>query len=187
MWACLPWPRSPPHGAARRAGHSGWMTSDLLAPPLASQRPDARDAPSACGGLGRRFVLRLLPTDGGDGWGFTLAETVGGDSVPVATVSPMQAVGFRRAVVAAVAASGYQPTAVSPRRCRPFNLVQAPGVRLALTVTAAAPVSRPGRRRRIADAIGGLTTEEALYWYALSTGPDGGRALRALRLLLADD
>lgn len=135
----------------------------------------------------RRFVLRLLPTAAGDGWGFTLAETIGESSLSVAWVNPAKAVGYRRAVVDAVAASGYQPTAVSPRRCRPFNLAQAPGVRLALTVAAAAPVARPGRRQMIADAIGGLTTEEALYWYAQSTGPTGRRALRALRLLLADD
>ncbi|MCQ3809287.1 MAG: hypothetical protein KTV68_01890 [Acidimicrobiia bacterium] len=135
----------------------------------------------------RRFELRLLPTVAGDSWGFTLTETIGKSSQPVARVNPAQAVGYRRAVVDAVAASGYQPTAVSPRRSRPFNLAQAPGVRLALTVTAAGPVARPGRRRMIADAIGGLTTEEALYWYAQSTGPTGRRALRALRLLLADD
>ena len=135
----------------------------------------------------RRFELRLLPTAQGDSWGFTLAEAIGQSSQPLVRVSPTQAVGYRRAVVDAVAASGYQPTAVSPRRCRPFNLAQAPGVRLALTVTAAGPVARPARRRQISDAIGGLTTEEALYWYAQSTGPTGRRALRALRLLLADD
>ena len=135
----------------------------------------------------RRFVLRLLPTAAGDNWGFTLAEAIGESSQQVARVNPAQAVGYRRAVVDAVAASGYQPTSVSPRRCRPFNLAQAPGVRLALTVAAVAPVARPGRRRMIADAIGGLTTEEALYWYSHSTGPTGRRALRALRLLLADD
>lgn len=135
----------------------------------------------------RRFVLRLLPTAAGDGWGFTLAEAIGESSQPVARVKPTQALGYRRAVVDAVAASGYQPTAVSPRRCRPFNLAQAPGVRLALTVTASAAVARPGRRRMVAEAVGALTAEEALYWYAQSTGPTGRRALRALRLLLADD
>ncbi len=135
----------------------------------------------------RRFVLQLLPIAQGDGWGFTLAETIGERVQPVARVSPTQAKRYRRAVVHAVVASGYQPTAISPRRCRPFNLAQAPGVRLALTVAAAAPVTRPARRQVITDAIGALTAEEALYWYAQSIGPTGKRALRALRLLLADD
>ncbi len=135
----------------------------------------------------RRFILRLLPTVTGDGWGFTLAEIIGDSKQPVTRVNPLQAVGYRREVVNAVVASGYQPTAVSPRRCRPFNLTQAPGVRLALTITASAPVARAGRRQKIAAAVGDLTAEEALYWYAQCSGPTGRRALRALRLLLADD
>ena len=47
----------------------------------------------------RRFVLRLLPTAAGDNWGFTLAETIGDSSQPVARVNPARAVGYRRAVV----------------------------------------------------------------------------------------
>ena len=136
----------------------------------------------------RRFELRLLPTEAGDGWGFSLTETTGTFVVaPVARVAPQRAARYRRAVTDAVTASGYPRSAVSPRRCRPFNLVQAPGVRLALTVTACAPVARPLRRRLIAEGVSSLSVEEALYWYAQSTGPYGRRALRALRLLLADD
>ena len=87
----------------------------------------------------------------------------------------------------AVEASGYPTAAVSPRRCRPFNLTQGPGVRLALTVSASLPVARPLRRRAIVDGVEALSPEEALYWYARTSGPERGRALRALRLLLADD
>ena len=47
----------------------------------------------------RRFVLHLLPTAAGDSWGFTLAETIGKSSRPVARVNPAKAVGYRRAVV----------------------------------------------------------------------------------------
>ena len=135
----------------------------------------------------RRFELRLLPTRTGDGWGFSLAETSGEVIHRVARVSPERAVGYRKAVTDAVTASGYPRTAVSPRRRRPFNLGQASGVHLALTVTASAPVARPLRRRMIAEGVNRLSVEEALYWYAQSTGPDGRRALRALRLLLAED
>ena len=135
----------------------------------------------------RRFELRLQPTSAGDGWGFCLDETTGSTAYPVARVGPSRAVGYRRSVVEAVAASGYADTAVSPRRRRPFNLAQNPGVRLALTVAASKPVARPLRRRMIAEAVGAMSPEEALYWYAQSTGPTGGRALRALRLLLAED
>lgn len=135
----------------------------------------------------RHFELQLQSTLAGDDWGFRLSETFGDAREPVAKVDATRATQFRRAVLEAVEASGYSPAAVSPRRCRPFNLQQGPGVRLALTVCASLPVARPLRRRAIVDGIGALSPEEALYWYARTSGPERGRALRALRLLLADD
>ncbi|WP_419837621.1 DUF7680 family protein [Candidatus Poriferisodalis sp.] len=135
----------------------------------------------------RRFELRLQPTHAGDDWGFRLCETFNNTTEAVAKVDAARATQFRRTVVEAVEASGYPPTSVSPRRCRPFNLQQGPGVRLALTVCASLPVARPQRRRAIVDGVDALSPEEALYWYARTTGPERGRALRALRLLLADD
>lgn len=135
----------------------------------------------------RRFELQLRPTRAGDGWGFHLSETFEDAQEPVATVDAARAVQFRRAVLEAVEASGYPPAAVSPRRCRPFNLQQDPGVRLALAVSASLPIAKPLRRQAIVDGVGALSPEEALYWYARTSGPARGRALRALRLLLADD
>jgi len=135
----------------------------------------------------RRFELQLQPTLARDDWGFRLSETFGDAREAVVKVDATRAAQFRRAVLEAVEASGYAPAAVSPRRCRPFNLQQGPGVRLALTVCASLPVARPLRRRAIVDGVGALSPEEALYWYARASGPERGRALRALRLLLADD
>lgn len=135
----------------------------------------------------RRFELQLQPTLAGDDWGFRLSETFGDAKDAVAKVDAKRAIQFRRAVLKAVEASGYPPAAVSPKRCRTFNLKQGPGVRLALTVCASLPVARPLRRRAIADGVSSLSSEEALYWYARTSGPERGRALRALRLLLADD
>ncbi len=135
----------------------------------------------------RRFELLLQPTHAGDDWGFRLCEAFNDAIESVAKVDAARATQFRRTVLKAVEASGYPPAAVSPRRCRPFNLEQGPGVRLALTVCASLPVTRPLRRRAIVDGVEALSQEEALYWYARTTGPERGRALRALRLLLADD
>ncbi len=135
----------------------------------------------------RRFELLLQPTQAGDDWGFHLSETFNDAKEAVAKVDATRATPFRRAVLDAVEASGYPPAAVSPRRCRPFNLQQGPGVRLALTVSASLPVARPLRRRAIVDGVEALSHEEALYWYARTSGPASGRALRALRILLADD
>ena len=142
---------------------------------------------SVTGSRERCFELQLQPTLSGDDWGFRLSETFGDAKDAVAKVDAGRAGQFRRAVLEAVQASGYPPAAVSPRRCRPFNLQQGPGVRLALTVCASLPIERPLRRRAIVDGIGALSPEEALYWYARTSGPERGRALRSLRLLLADD
>lgn len=134
----------------------------------------------------RRFVLRLQPTASGDDWGFAVDEATGGQPSPVTRVSAERAGRYRRNVLAAVTAAGYPPTAVGPRRRRPFNLTTEPGVRLVLTVGALKPVSRADRRIAITEGIAAMSTEEALYWYSHSAGPAGQRALRALRLLLAE-
>ena len=135
----------------------------------------------------RRFELLLQPSEAGDDWGFSLSETFAGAAEAVAHVSARRATSYRRAVLDAVQASGYPTAAVSPRRRHPFSLAQAPGVRLALTVNASLPVARPLRRSAIADGVLRMSPEEALYWYARTCGEGKQRALRALRLLLADD
>ena len=130
-----------------------------------------------------RFRLRLQPTAAGDGWGFTLDELTGDRSHRVLRVPSRRAVRYRRDVIEAVTASGYAPAAVSPSRCRPFHLSQEPGVRLALTVGALEPLRDPLRRLRVHDRVASLGSEEALYWYAQTSGTSGGRGLRALRIL----
>ena len=73
-----------------------------------------------------------------------------------------------------------------PRQRRPFNLTQEPSVRLALAVRAAAPVPvrQVDRRTAITERLRS-TDEEVLYRDGQVSGAGGGRALRALRLLLA--
>ena len=134
----------------------------------------------------RRFELRLQPTPALDGWGFTLTETGNGQTRQVLSVPAGRASPFRACVSDAVAASGYQRSAVSPRRKRPFNLPQDPGVLLALTVGAALPLRKPVRRHAVERWIAAFSSEEALYWYAQTDGASEGRALRALRILSAE-
>ena len=133
----------------------------------------------------RRFVMRLHPTPAADDWGFSLNELIGTEAAKVAELPAHRARRHRRAVIEAVTADGYPATAVSPRRRRPFNLTQEPGVRLALAVRAPAPVRKVDRRMVITERLRTMGDEEALYWYAQVSGAGGGRALRALRLLLA--
>lgn len=131
--------------------------------------------------------MRLV-SDGNAGWGFVLSEELGGRLDAVARVPAGSAVAFRRAVVDAVVADGYSPDAVSAKRRRPFNLTQIRGVRLALHVLVLRPLRSPERRHEIASGLRAMGDEEALYWFArVRAGADGSRALRALRLLLADD
>lgn len=133
----------------------------------------------------RRFTVRLQPTEAGDDWGFTLNELNGTESVTVAALPAHRAGPHRRALIEAVVADGYRAAAVSPRRKRPFNLTQEPGVRLALMVRASDPVRKADRRWAISERVRAMGSEEALYWYAHIAGGSGGRALRALRVLLA--
>ncbi len=135
----------------------------------------------------RRFVLALHPTEAGDDWGISLVETTGNHERTVINLAAVRASRYRRQVCDAVVAAGYQHTAVSPRRKKPFNLTQDPGVRLALTTLTLEPISKPMRRQAIADGIAAMSSEEVLYWYAKSVGRFGSRGLRALRLLLAEE
>lgn len=142
---------------------------------------------AATGSRERCFELHLRPTGDSDGWGFRLVEAFDGCRETVAAVRAPCNAHLRRAALEAAHASGWPHAAVSPRRRQPLKLLQDPGVRLALTVNAAAPVTRPTRRSTIVDGVKSLSCEEALYWYARTGGPDGRRALHAFRLLLADD
>ena len=45
---------------------------------------------------------------------------------------------------------------------------------------------KPTRVAAICRGVGAMSSEEALYWYAHVTSPKASRALRALRLLLAE-
>lgn len=73
------------------------------------------------------------------------------------------------------------------KRRRQVYLPEPVGVRVALLAAAAAPLRKLERMERIAQAIRGMTYEEACYWYAHARSQDGRRALKALRILLAPE
>ena len=131
-------------------------------------------------------MLRLH-ADSRDGWGFALWEESPGGLEPVVSVMPERARLLRHALTSAAIADGYSPEALGPARKRPFNLTQTPGVRLALTTLATSPMRCPQRRTAVLAGVESLGDEECLYWYAKVRGTVGNRAVRALRLLLADD
>ena len=159
----------------------------------------ARAAKPPASGLARvgvrAFRLNLVPAPArageGDRYGIRLEEAYAeGERTLAATVAsatPLQTARVLDALVAAVRASGHQAGVLSATRQKPIPLDEAAGVRLALALLAAQPVSKADRIRHIVAGVSIMSTEETYYWYAKSVGPDAERVRRALRLFLADE
>ena len=133
----------------------------------------------------RSFTLQVSPDR--STYGVDLEVSSNGDNTSLARLEGDFLERMRPALVGAVVASKHPRTVLSPTRRAPIDLTEDAGVRLALTVLASKPVSKPRRVEEIRHGIDSMTSEEALYWYAQCTGPDGNRALRALRTLLAEE
>jgi hypothetical protein len=134
----------------------------------------------------RTFRLDLHP-DGVGGYHASLAVSTNGAPHVVAGIDPGRIDRLRPALLAAVTASNHPRTVLSPTRKTPIPLTENAGLRLALTTLATAPLRKTGRVDAIRHGIDQMTDEETHYWYALGTGPNRHRALRALRTLLAEE
>jgi hypothetical protein len=137
----------------------------------------------------RGFRLTVLPVDG-TAYGVSIAETNGTASHThtVATIRPDAVPRLTDNIQRALRASHRPPSAIGPSRRQPIDIDEAPGVRLALAALATEPVRRRDRVREILEGITSMSDEEAYYWYAKVTHErSGARALRSLRLLLAED
>lgn len=162
-----------------------------MSPRAVKSRPPA--APGAAGV--RAFRLTVVPAAArageGDRYGIRLEEAYADGertlAATVASATPLQASRVLDALVAAVRASGHQAGVLSTSRHKPVPLEEAAGVRLALTLLAAQPVSKPERIRHIVAGVSLMSTEETYYWYAKAVGRDADRVRRALRLFLAED
>lgn len=140
-------------------------------------------------GAVRGFRL-LVGHSGTDTYGLTLEETNGtpDNTTVAARLTPDRLPPFLPSVRASLRESGHQHTVIGPSRKAPVVLAESAGVRLALAINAAAPLTRPSRRQSVLEGVATMSDEEIYYWYAKTTRPDSGaRALRALRILLADD
>lgn len=143
----------------------------------------------------RAFRLNLVPAPArpgeGDRYGIRLEEAYTDGqrtlAATVASATPLQTSRVLDALVAAVRASGHQASVLSTTRKKPIPLDEAAGVRLALTLLAAQPVSKPDRIRHIVAGVSLMSTEETYYWYAKAVGREADRVHRALRLFLAEE
>lgn len=85
--------------------------------------------------------------------------------------------------------AGIRTNLLSPsRQQRSIDLAEDIGVRVALLVATLAPLHDLKRIEQIAAKLDVMSYEETCYWYALMRSDEYcGRALRALRILLAPD
>ncbi len=137
----------------------------------------------------RGFELRVVRRVG-EVFSVALYETNGSPAHAPALVAELDARRTARAMPAildALRASGRPPGVLSVDRLKPIGLDEAAGVRLALAMLATGPVAKPARAADMLAAVGGLTTEEAYYWYAKCVGPEAARMRRALRVFLAEE
>lgn len=133
----------------------------------------------------RTFTIVVVPEEVGE-YSLDINVATNGTGVTIARLADRQLERLRSAVVTALTASAYARTVVSPTRKAPIQLSEDAGVRLVLTTLATEPLSKPSRIETIRIGIDAMTSEEALYWYAYSTGPAASRGLKALRILLAE-
>lgn len=133
----------------------------------------------------RSFALQVMRDP--SGYSVELTVTSNGDTTVLTRLEGDLMERLRPALVNAVVASKHPRTVLSPTRRAPIGLSEDAGVRLALMVLAAKPITKPRRVEEIRTGIDTMTSEEALYWYAQCTGPNSNRALRALRILLAEE
>ena len=142
--------------------------------------------PAAARPASRRFDLLVLPD--ADRVGIAVQRTAGDQVEVVASVKADELSRYLPTVNTALKDSGHKPTVLGATRRKPIPLAEASGVRLTLGIHAAAPLRRSNRAHAVLNGISAMSDEETYYWHAKTSHPEAGtRALRALRILLADD
>ncbi len=144
-------------------------------------------APKPAPARGFRLQVQAVDTDT---YALRVEETNGtrANTTIAAALDAHRVTTFGGALRCALRESGHPPTILGPTRRKPIPLAEAAGVRLALTINAAGGLAKPARRLSVLEGVSAMSDEEAYYWYAKTTRPRSGtRALRALRILLADD
>ncbi len=130
----------------------------------------------------RSFRLVVEPGNG-DGFGVRVEETNGNPDRVLAVACPDSPQPAHPAYRPA-----HQPAILTANRKAPVLLDESAGVRFALAARAVDQINRSSRAHSILEGLASMSDEETLYWWAKVNTPTSGiRALRALRILLADD
>ncbi len=134
----------------------------------------------------RAFTLTTQP-EGPEAFGLHFQEVTGDGSGLLVRMNASRTRRVMESVLAAAKKSGHAKSALGHHRTRTLMLTEEAGVRLALVLLTSAPLVKSRRVDAMAQAIAAMATEESYYWYAKCVGPEGRRARRALRLLLAEE
>ena len=137
----------------------------------------------------RGFQLIVVPVDT-DSYSLRLEQIDAGDAestTPLATLRAHEVLEMADPIQTALKSSKQPRSVLSAGRRKPVVLDETAGVRLALTLMAAEPVTKRSRREAILGGVAAMSSEETYYWFAKVTGQKAPRARRALRILLADD
>lgn len=140
----------------------------------------------------RTFSLRLVrDARRAETFGLAVDETYGHDpsrrlSRTAAALGSARSRHILDRAMSAVVESGHRPSALAVHRSEPIALDEAPGVRLALTILAVAPVRAAEAVRHVAAGVASMSTEETYYWYSLCTGERANTSRKALRVLLSE-
>lgn len=140
------------------------------------------------------FELRLEPA-GESGYTLTLYQAHSGSASngqePFSKIEKLSGDRLRAAmeqVLHALRQNGYRPSDLSRTRREPFLLGEEDGVRLGVLFLGIRPLRKFSRIESISERVKGMEPEELYYWFSKTTAPRSGRrALRAFRLLLADE
>lgn len=140
------------------------------------------------------FELRLEPA-GQSGYTLTLYQAHSGSSnngqEPYAKIEKLSGDRLRATmdqVLQALRQNGYRPSDLSRTRKSPFLLQEEDGVRLGVLFLGIKPLRKFSRIESISERVKAMEPEELYYWFSKTTAPRSGRrALRAFRLLLAEE
>ena len=111
----------------------------------------------------------LTPTRTACAWSRPTAARVT-PPAPIATLRPNDVEGVADALQLAVKESKQPRTVLSAGRRKPIILDESAGVRLALTLIAAEPITKRSRREAILGGVAAMSSEETYYWFAKVTG-----------------
>lgn len=130
----------------------------------------------------RSFKLSVIPRF--NGYGLELTEETQKRTVVRIWGNSLSAVIDH--VLKALQKSGYQPSSLTQRRRKPYDLREEEAVRLGLLFKAVKPLRKHSRIERISNAISHMETEEVYYWFSKCTEQrNSHRACRSFRILEA--